>query len=301
MSITINTISISDLARIAKHISWEYNTPSEENYREMIHTGTFTYESVRALVDSYNATRMSNVFLFEKAASWKAIQDAIDNGTCIVDSDTGEVIDSNAYSITHDGRIISDETADSDYFTCENCGELFPIDEAETVDGNDWCRECTENNSWYCDGCDERHSNDTDSYTTRSGWSTYCEWSYADAGYCYCPDCGYLVREDEWNDSADTCIYCTPKKKFIKGYHDRPEINFYGKRNKKKASVPMDRYGRCTAYEHIGCELEVDGGDNAEDALPSGEHMYYTINLTRGVTQPPNHQSAAQTVAEGAA
>ena len=29
--------------------------------------------------------------------------------------------------------------------------------------------------------------------------------------------------------------------------------------------------------------------------------MYYTLNLTRGVTQPPNHQSAAQGAAQSAA
>lgn len=183
-----------------------------------------------------------------------------DYGTC---SDCGYwTID--GYT-TGDNRYICQDCYDSNYFTCENCGEIYHNDDSIRVSNDAYvCENCIRN-YYCCDRCGEYYPLQ-DTYSIDNG--RYC-------GYCYnehtveCGECGERVDEDNatWSDE-DVCCYCDScyngRTNVIHDYGYKPEPYFRGTSSNN---------------EYFGFEIEVNGdrsyaeefldrfGDNDESYL----------------------------------
>ena len=74
--------------------------------------------------------------------------------------DCGCVIENDDYYTTYDGRIICEDCYDSDYFTCEDCGSILPLDDAVSVNhgGSYVCPDCADRYYYQCADCGEYFS-----------------------------------------------------------------------------------------------------------------------------------------------
>ena len=64
---------------------------------------------------------------------------------------------------TNDNKTISQEAYENDYFTCEDCENVFHTDERRTYyeSDNDYlCHDCLSSTGWYCDYHDDTHHDD---------------------------------------------------------------------------------------------------------------------------------------------
>jgi len=70
---------------------------------------------------------------------------------------------SDYFLTTNDNRTISQDAYENDYFTCDDCENVFHNDERRTYyeNENDYlCHDCLSSNGWYCDYHDDTHHDD---------------------------------------------------------------------------------------------------------------------------------------------
>ena len=101
-----------------------------------------------------------------------------------------------------------------------------------------WCEDCTENDSWNCDSCGDTYSTDSGSHET--GWSHYCEDCFTNNGFYYCGQCGEVSRDDIG------CQQCRDNG-IIHDYSYKPDAIFH-----RTAENPVGQFA------HYGIEIEVE-------------------------------------------
>ena len=149
--------------------------------------------------------------------------------------DCGEEINMNEdeYRETRDGDIICMDCYENDYFTCDDCGDIFHNDDATyTHNGRVVCQNCLDNYYSYCDGCNEYYDEDNVSY---------CEEEDA----YLCDNCqSRVLRDREENNGY-----------YIHGYHDRdiPITYLYEEEDLENNSLSRTSAG-CTL---CNCQLVI--------------------------------------------
>ena len=202
-----------------------------------------------------------------KLKMYAKIEEVIKMGNVLIDDLTGEVIDDDDYYVTGDHRIISQSTYDDWFFTCDRCGQIFHQDEEHDVDGNIWCEHCTNENAWWCDYCEEYHSDDESYYEYRG--RSYCSCGLEQMDLVYCFDCERVVPSNRFNYSRDCCCSCSGDNALVRPYHDAPSLRWFGIKS-RLAKVIMG----------TGFELEVDDGDDLSGATEFlhdllGDQVYF--------------------------
>ena len=205
----------------------------------------------------------------------------------------GEIIEdeSMAYT-THDGDWVCEVCKERYYSGCEECGELFNVDDLHCVDDSEWvCEDCLENSDNYfrCDDCQEYHRSydrwGRRRYNNRSGGGVICDDCYENGDYYYCEDCGDAMSGDDVTEIDDEyyCPNCAVRKqRRIHDYGYKPDPQF-----KSIHDVFFDRIDTGNLY--FGVELEVDDGncrdDCAGDLVDASEDIYCKTDgsLHRGI------------------
>lgn len=149
--------------------------------------------------------------------------------------------------------------------TCTHCGEL--LQECDLVDfnGDLWCQSCLDEETVFCDGCDERVFNDDAHSAEERLW---CETCFSEI-FTACDNCGEIIRQDDSRycerDDQTYCQSCYDEHCQEENIHDysyKPSPVFHG-----------------TGDFQMGFELEVstdDKGDVAETVVRHyDEDTYY--------------------------
>lgn len=170
--------------------------------------------------------------------------------------------------------VCSDCVEYGDYITCEECGRLVHIDDAERVR----YRDSRDEWEYYCPECLKAMECNGDILTCDDcGEYVYSSWAHTDnyenvvCDYCYewhdwytCEQCGCLLRYDESYASEDgwlceDCYNTYNNTNYIRSYHDGARSGLY-----LHAQGYEPTYNGRIRY--FGLELEVDGGDD-DDAI----------------------------------
>ena len=163
---------------------------------------------------------------------------------------------------------------------CYRCDNIESVnDRFHTVDGDNWCEDCTERNAYWCESCEEYNSNGTAFVNDRS--EHWCD-SCLDSAY-YCEDC------DEWN--AEGCDRCSEDcddngNRIIHDYNYRPDAIFHSTTNDERL--------------FFGIEIEVESRDNLKDSAEYAHqlealdlaYLKHDGSLSNGfeiVTHPMSH------------
>ena len=139
-------------------------------------------------------------------------------------------------------------------FICDICGEIHPVDQRTTFDGQELCSHCLDENTLLCRQCNTRIWSDNNE---GSDDHPLCPRCY-DRFFTNCSRCGALllnedaqyIREDD--DDYPYCDNCFERqsRNGIHEYHYKPKPYFYGEGNR-----------------FFGIELEIDGaGENGSNA-----------------------------------
>jgi len=129
------------------------------------------------------------------------------------------------YSENH-GSLYCNECA----IVCERCNDGELRDDYRMVSNNVWCEPCADNNSFYCAGCQESHSDEYDSHYVSD--DALCDSCYDDSAY-YCNDCEEAFYDDNpcdcsSNGGTSNRLGCCGNRGFIHQYSCKPEVNFIG-------------------------------------------------------------------------
>ncbi len=122
-----------------------------------------------------------------------------------------------------DGYMTSDgDFACSDCFrTCERCEHASTdSDSWYTVSDEMWCEGCWENNSFYCERCEDNFNDDRVSWNEVNGnrWCEYCCSDYA----TWCEGC-----DEYFDDDAGMCPNCE-RVGIVHDYNYKPNAVFHG-------------------------------------------------------------------------
>lgn len=185
-------------------------------------------------------------------------------------ADCGEKIaEGGEFYETADGRIICESCYEDSYFTCEDCGDIYPMDDAVSVNGGEIyvCQDCADDtgNYYHCVNCDKYFtSRYRSSYELANGDSVCSHCVDGNVAECY--DCGSYfwiedmeVEEDVWGDTIYFCPDCARGRK--KKIHD------YGYKPAPKFKVHNhDEFWTDESIKELlfGVELEIDKGKDPE-------------------------------------
>mgnify|MGYP003115490920 FL=1 len=112
---------------------------------------------------SYSSHNTATIIKNKLNAVIRTINQTIDvpeHYEIFVCSENSEVYVSDSILYTAEGRPISENAYEDNYFTCTDCEEIFHNDESRTFyeDESDlYCGDCISNNGWYCDYHDDNH------------------------------------------------------------------------------------------------------------------------------------------------
>lgn len=182
-------------------------------------------------------------------------------------SDCGRVIEENEeYYITGDIRNICEECYEESYYTCDECGAIYPVDEGIVVNIGEMliCEDCAETESYYrCEGCGKYF---TENFRTRyqlANGDDVCSHCADDVEECH--ECGELFwRDDMTSDEIgwETVWYCADCDR-----GRRKCIHDYGYKPTPKYKVHNhDEFWADDSIKELlfGVELEIDKGEDAE-------------------------------------
>ena len=122
--------------------------------------------------------------------------------------------------------------------SCEHCDNIgMDNDDWYHVSGERWCEACHEQDSHYCDRCEEYINIRRYSYA-RVGDDTWCE-GCLEYSASFCEDC------DEYYDSEESCYTCDGgfTNELVQDYRYKPDPEFHG----------IDKQGL-----YMGFELEME-------------------------------------------
>ena len=134
-------------------------------------------------------------------------------------------------------------------FICEHCGSEYPAEQCISLDGEDICAACAEEETRICSICGERIWQDNNAGDEDTPLCQCCYERY----YTNCTRCGALLREEDAHYSSDDpdneeplCYHCYERAEShhtIQNYYYKPIPIFYGE-----------------GTRYFGVELEIDGG-----------------------------------------
>jgi hypothetical protein len=134
-------------------------------------------------------------------------------------------------------------------FTCDHCGSEYPAEQCISLDGEDICAACAEEETRICSICGERIWQDNNAGDEDTPLCQCCYERY----YTNCTRCGALLREEDAHYSSDDpdneeplCYHCYERAEShhtIQNYYYKPIPIFYGE-----------------GTRYFGVELEIDGG-----------------------------------------
>lgn len=177
---------------------------------------------------------------------------------CIVKCiECGEYILKDDAIKTHDGEFICESCKEDNYYTCEDCGELYHQNDLTWIEDKQMyvCETCLDGNYYKCECCNKYFSSNGCYETYDHNW--VCSDCY-DNSYRTCEDCGLAVHDDDYYyNESDGCSYCPDcegnHQSSIYGYHD------YECFCKKQV------YCETGTKEFFGLEIEVSGDSDYAD------------------------------------
>jgi hypothetical protein len=113
----------------------------------------------------------------------------------------------------HEDECYCQECFDNLFFKCQECGEIFDMDEKTEIDGEDYCTECKNEHFYSCDHCHELiHESDITSHQD----NIYCE-SCFDRLFFRCDGCGeyFPVAERQEHEREEFCSECFDESYFV--------------------------------------------------------------------------------------
>ena len=133
--------------------------------------------------------------------------DHVVNNTIICSHCGGAIyMDRDRYCSYGDGHLC-EYCYEHHYFTCDDCGEIYPIDDLRSADDQSFCPDCFDRSYVYCDDCGEPVERNM-VYGTPNG-DTLCESCFDNAWY-RCDECSTVVPLDDVVDGL--CERCQPKE-----------------------------------------------------------------------------------------
>lgn len=132
----------------------------------------------------------------------------------------------------------------TDLYECYDCGEMYPVDELNYVNGNDVCDDCLDDYRT-CDQCgDYAHRCDT----VTDGNTTLCRCCY-DYYYYRCNTCDSLIHGDTvmWDGDDPYCEDCYNDRDHIHDHDYTPDLHFHG-----------------IGDGYYGVEVEIDDGNDRD-------------------------------------
>lgn len=174
------------------------------------------------------------------------MSDEIEKGSCVSCSDEHPLDDLN---YTSGGDLVCGDCIG----VCAYCDSVgTDRDDWYTVEGDNWCESCWENEAFYCDRCEETYNSHRTGYA-RIGderWCNNCTSDYA----TYCENC------DEYYNSDYSCDTCDgdSSNELVQDYRYKPEPEFHG----------MDKHGLYMGFE-LEMELNSINGSQYAEAVES--------------------------------
>ena len=179
--------------------------------------------------------------------------------------DCGEWVPEDEALTTADGDTICESCYESDYFTCENCGEIHHVDDMVVVNRDTRreeyvCEDCADRQYYRCDDCGQYF---TDSYIHEDDQGTViCDDCWDSHDYTACDDCGRIIRCEDanWNED-DEVYYCDD----CWSEHEHRSFHDYGYKPAPEFQYRSGEAGKQDSILTFGVELEVDCGDDHND------------------------------------
>lgn len=176
---------------------------------------------------------------------------------CVVEcANCGDYILKDDAIETHDGDLICENCKENDYYTCEDCGGVYHLDNSHwiTDKGKYVCNKCLED-YYKCEACNKYFSRENVRETYDENWVCY---DCYDNSYRTCEDCGRAVHdEDYYYNERDGASYCPNCEE----YHQSPIYNYHDYDCFCKKQV----YGETGTKEFFGLEIEVSGDPDYAD------------------------------------
>ena len=235
------------------------------------------------------------------------------NNDCLNCAHCGELTPECDANETEDGLVC--ERCNEDYCTCYKCDEVHHPFHSYSVDGNwycsdcyddipccdrcetrepdlethmvyasgdeQWCQSCIDDHAFYCERCNEYHSDRHYSYTRVRGHGNLCEDCCERLDTFTCEECGDVCEDEDryYNEDDDdsedyVCARCVSNgRRFIHSYSYKPAPLF-----KTASNQPMKSD---TLY--FGLELEVERDESSLDVGKMAERIvkedvYYMKN-----------------------
>ena len=157
----------------------------------------------------------------------------MENNEVIVCADCGCVIEENEeYFELSDGSVICESCFNEDYFVCEDCGSIEPLDNAVTIHGRYGsvehyvCQCCADRNYSYCENCEKYYQ----TYLVSSQWVNgnlfeICDSCLEDLNYCEL--CCEYFSDDNYDFDEQCCNSCA-KENIIRDYHENDGWTTFG-------------------------------------------------------------------------
>lgn len=179
--------------------------------------------------------------------------------------DCGNWVPEDEALTTADGDTICESCYESDYFTCENCGEIHHVDDMVVVNRDTRreeyvCEDCADQRYYRCDECGEYF--DSDFVHTDSDDNCICDSCWDRGDWVYCDDCGRIIRCEDanWNED-DEVYYCDD----CWSEHEHRSFHDYGYKPTPEFQYRSGEAGKQDSILTFGVELEVDCGDDHND------------------------------------
>lgn len=148
-------------------------------------------------------------------------------------------------------------------FQCQLCEQLEDEDNKnKTEDGYIICNDCYENDTWYCEDCENTFTTNED-YTSIN--DRYICDECRNENYIECTDCCSWFSEDDtyYCDSCDTRL-CSPCME----NHSHDDDDGYETRTESKSHFHGKKHGEYLKPDRlIGVEIEAEQGEASEASL----------------------------------
>ena len=179
--------------------------------------------------------------------------------------DCGNWVPEDEALTTADGDTICESCYESDYFTCENCGEIHHVDDMVVVNRDTRreeyvCEDCADQRYYRCDECGEYF--DSDFVHTDSDDNCICDSCWDRGDWVYCEDCDRIIRYDDAHYGSDGCYYCDS---CWEDHDESREFHDYSYKPRAEFQYRSGEAGKRSSILTFGVELEVDCGDDHND------------------------------------
>jgi hypothetical protein len=167
-------------------------------------------------------------------------------------------------------------------FTCNECSDIFSVDEANEVNGYNYCDDCYNENYTNCEWCSENVHDDNTNYLD------CCEVRVCDShGTYFCERCDATMCEDciislddcdDYNYLCSDCNSSIDSSNLIHKHGFKPELYFYGE-NKYKLYAGIELETEMSSDHSRALAAEITKQLYSADLLNSNPDDQHFINL----------------------